>query len=218
MDAWSPTQSAVAITFDSPHRHSRIERQIDAALKLKARYPQFVHELLIKPEKKGEFINLESVERVITQLRDFPVIGLTEQELDTKLIAKMEKIAVIRRLLDKNNIKSPIHIFGSLDTFVTPLFFLAGAEIFDGLTWLRFGYFEGQTVYRQNYGAMCGANGILKSAQELSHAMWKDNYYYLESLRDQMRNFARSGKYEHFGKIGGQLQHAVQQMESRLPT
>ncbi len=113
----------------------------------------------------------------------------------------MEKIALVRRLLDRHNINSPIHIFGSLDTFLTPLFFLAGAEIFDGLTWLRFGYYDGQTVYKQNYGAMCGINGILKDARELSHAMWKDNYYYLESLRDQMRNFARSGKYEHFGKI-----------------
>jgi len=104
-----------------------------------------------------------------------------------------------------------------LDTFSTPLSFLSGAEIFDGLTWLRFGYHEGQTVYRQNYGAMRGSNGILKDARELSHAMWKDNHYYLESLRDQMRNFVHSGNYETFEHIGDQLKHAVQQLESRVP-
>lgn len=212
LDGWSASQPAVAISFDSPRRHSKIERQLDAALRLKARYPQFVHEFLLKPERKGEFIEVSSIERVVAQLREFSILGLTEQELDTKLISKMEKIAMVRTLLDNHNIKSPIHIFGGLDTFLTPLFFLAGAEIFDGLTWLRFGYYEGQTVYRQNYGAMCGANGILKDARELSHAMWKDNYYYLESLRDQMRNFVRSRNYEHFGKIGHQLERAFQQL------
>lgn len=217
LDGWSAPRPTIVISFDSPRRHSVIEKQIESALQLKAKYPNFVHEFLIKPEKNNELIKVDAVERVVGSLHQFAAIGVTEREIDNKLIGRMEKIAHIRRLLDSDGVTAPLHIFGSLDTFSTPLYFLSGAEIFDGLTWLRFGYHEGQTVYRQNYGAMRGSNGILKDARELSHAMWKDNHYYLESLRDQMRNFVHSGNYETFEHIGDQLKHAVQQLESRVP-
>ncbi len=216
LNGWVATRPTVIVSFDSPRRHSVMEEQVDSAIKLKGQYPQHAHEILIKPEQRNGFIEVDSVRRVVSALGEFAAIGLTERELDSKLITKMEKIAQIRRLLDRHGIKAPIHIFGSLDTFTTPLFFLAGAEIFDGLTWLRFGYHEGQTIYKQNYGAMCLVNGTLKDAKELSHAMWKDNYYYLESLRDQMRTFVRSGHYDQFAGIGDQLRQVAQTLESRL--
>ena len=50
--------------------------------------------------------------------------------------------------------ETPIHVFGSLDTVTTPMYFLAGADIFDGLTWLRFAFHGGYTVYKHNYGAL----------------------------------------------------------------
>lgn len=46
--------------------------------------------------------------------------------------------------------------------------------------------------------------------------MWKDNYYYLESLRDQMRNFVRTKDYKCFEFIGDQVEGAFHQLESRL--
>ena len=128
----------------------------------------------------------------------------------------MEKLARMRRSFDENGIKSPIHVFGSLDSLSTVLYFLSGAEIFDGLTWLRFGFHDGQTMYRQNYGAIKGQNGILKSARELSHAMWKDNYYYLESLSAQMRNYARTQDCKSFDHISAHIEEAVHQLQSRV--
>ncbi len=49
----------------------------------------------------------------------------------------MQNIAKLRKALDKAGLNIPLHVFGSLDTVTTPLYFLAGADIFDGLTWLR---------------------------------------------------------------------------------
>jgi hypothetical protein len=213
---WKSAVPTIAISYDSPRRHSSVERQLAASLNLKSEFPDFMHEFLVKPERRNELIEPSAIARVVSSLKEFAVIGFTEHELDHRVIGRMEKLAAIRRNLDENDIASPIHVFGSLDSLTTVLYFLSGAEIFDGLTWLRFGFHDGQTIYRQNYGAIRGENGILKNARELSHAMWKDNYYYLESLRDQMRNFARTKDSKSFEHIGAQVETAIHQLQSRL--
>ena len=205
------------MSFDSPVRHCSIEKQVEAALKLKGDFPQFPHEFLIKPELKRTALEIGSfLPKIVKDLGAFAAIGFTEYELDDKIIGRMQKIAQARRIMDDAGINVPIHIFGSLDTFSTALYFLSGAEIFDGLTWLRFGFFGGQTIYRHNYGAMKNPNGLLRKTEDLSHSMWKDNYYYLEALREQMRNFIRDGKYTAFLDIGGDLERAMHQLEGRI--
>jgi hypothetical protein len=213
---WKSNAPTIAVSYDSPRRHSSIERQIATALKLKDAFPDFLHEFLIKPEHKNALIEPSAIAKITTDLKEFSIIGFTEHELDHRIIGRMEKIAAVRQTLDEAGIINPIHVFGSLDSLSTVLYFLSGAEIFDGLTWLRFGFHKGQTVSRQNYGAIRGENGILKNARELSHAMWKDNFYYLESLRDQMRNYARTGDCKSFEYISSTVETAVHQLQSRV--
>lgn len=213
---WQSTIPTVIISYDSPRRHTSIEGQLEAALKLKKDFPSFVHELLVKPEHKGELIEPSAIVKIAKNLGEFSIIGFTEHELDHRMIGRMEKLAKMRGILDAHDISSPIHVFGSLDSLSTALYFLSGAEIFDGLTWLRFGFHNGQTIYRQNYGAIRGENGILKNARELSHAMWKDNYYYLESLRDQMRNYVRTKDCKAFDHISSHIEIAAHQLQSRV--
>lgn len=218
LEAWNGAVPTVMVSYDSPRRHSSIERQIAAAKRLARDFPNSLHEFLVKPEPGNDFVELSAVRAIVGEIGEFPIIGFTERELDQRIIGRMEKIANVRRILDNAGISSPIHVFGSLDTYSTVLYFLSGAEIFDGLTWLRFGFHGGQTIYRQNYGALCGENGILKNERELSHAMWKDNYYYLEALRDQMRGYVRSRGSKGFEHIGAQAESTLHQLESRMMT
>ncbi len=215
---WRSNVPTILVSYDSPARHFRIEHQVRSALKLKDRFPQYPHELLIKPERKRELLETgEILPKILKDLGGFAAVGFTEDELDEKIIGRMSKIAQVRKTLDEAGINVPIHIFGSLDTFSTALYFLSGAEIFDGLTWLRFGFFNGQTIYKRNYGAMKNVNGLLRKAEDLSHSMWKDNYYYLEALREQMRNFVtRGGDYTAFLHIGKELENAMHQLEGRI--
>lgn len=215
---WKSNRPTILVSYDSPAKHSRIEHQVSSALKLKADFPQFPLELLIKPERKWELLEIVDIlPKVIRDLGNFTALGFTEYELDDKIIGRMVKIAQARKILDDGGINVPIHIFGSLDTFSTALYFLSGAEIFDGLTWLRFGFFNGQTIYKHNYGAMKNVNGLLRKTEDLSHSMWKDNYYYLEALREQMRNFiTRGGDYTAFLHIGKELEDAMHQLEGRI--
>jgi hypothetical protein len=214
---WSSNIPTILVSYDSPAKHTRIEDQLKSALKLKDDFPQFPHELLIKPERKREMLEVADIlPKILKDLKNFAVLGFTEYELDDRIIGRMLKIAQARKTLDEAGIEIPIHIFGSLDTFSTALYFLSGAEIFDGLTWLRFGFFNGQTVYKHNYGAVKNVNGMLRRTEDLSHSMWKDNYYYLEALREQMRNFIREGDYKAFLHIGDYLENAMHQLEGRI--
>lgn len=216
LHGWQSALPTIVVSYDSPRRRSPTERQLEAACRLREDFPQFMHEFLVKPEPGAQLVEAGSVARIAGCVKQFAMVGFTEHELDHRIIGRMQKIAEIRRILDDAGVAAPVHVFGSLDSLSTVLYFVAGAEIFDGLTWLRFGFHNGQTLYRQNYGAIQGENGILKTAGELSHAMWKDNYYYLESLRGQMCNYARTGSFDSFEHIGDRVRGASHKLESRL--
>lgn len=98
--------------------------------------------------------------------------------------------------MDKVTLDIPIHIFGSLDTINTPLYFLAGADIFDGLTWLRFAFHEGYTMYKHNYAAV--QLGLAMKAHVIDGKCWFDNYRYLVDLELEMRRFLKEHKFTTF--------------------
>src|SRR6185312_9373800 len=117
--------------------------------------PRAGRELLIKTTSRSQdFVILNEVLLCKYRLSNFDVIGFTEKELGPSTLDRMVFIARLRQELEAAGLDIPIHIFGSLDTISTPLYFLAGADIFDGLTWLRYSYFDGLTLYKHNYGAM----------------------------------------------------------------
>lgn len=128
----------VIVNFDRP---GAIHDQIVSATRLFSRYPSFLRDFLIKPGRREPYVLADEVVAVGAELAQFNVIGMTEKELGGSLIERMETIARIRSGLDALGVSAPIHIFGSLDPLLSTLYFISGAEIFDGLTWL---YLAGQ--------------------------------------------------------------------------
>jgi hypothetical protein len=214
---WSSKWPTVAVSFDSPAKFLALSKQIGGAAELQKGHPDLLWEFLVKPEKPKTFIPFEKLIKRVEHLRGFSVVGITEKELDDSLFGAMKKIAMLRTQMNAAGINVPIHIFGSLDPLTTVLYFLAGAEIFDGLTWLRFGYHEGRTIYYQNYAVIRDSTGLRLSTNEQYHEMWRSNYYYLEKLRTQMINFVRTGELSHFGAIEPQLRDALTQLEGTVP-
>lgn len=82
------------------------------------------------------------------------VVGVTEKEAGSSLQERLHTIGALRRTLDRMGLETPIHVFGGLDPVQTPLFFLAGADIFDGLSWLRYAYENGDARYLQAAAAL----------------------------------------------------------------
>jgi hypothetical protein len=108
----------------------------------------------------------------------------------------MHNIAKIRKALDGAGLATPIHIFGSLDTVSTPLYFLAGADIFDGLTWLRFAYRDGHTMYMRDYAVSEFESKFPDKTANVRILI--DNLLYLQSLQSEMTRFLNERSFAEF--------------------
>lgn len=221
LNNWPKYYPAIIISYDNGNeRRKSLKHQIDRANELFAKYPHQLNDFLIKPEKKGEKIDVSEVVDNISLLRKFNIIGFTEKELGESIIERMHNIKRIRASLNKIECSSPIHIFGNLDPLTSALYFIAGAEIFDGLTWLRFAFHEGKSIYLQNIDALKGR------IHEKDYLNYKtshfENLIYMRNLQSQMKFFlktfqAHPGKeaFNCFQYIGEDLYNAYQAMTSK---
>jgi hypothetical protein len=148
----STRRPTVLISYDHPGVRHTIKEQIEKAEDLFKRRRKFLKEILLKSEKNKQFINIEHILENVESLDQFDIIGITEKELGASALDRMLNIAKIRIKMDDAGIKRPIHIFGSLDPVTTPLYYFSGADIFDGLSWLRFMFSNGDTVYIDSFG------------------------------------------------------------------
>jgi len=103
----------------------------------------------------------------------------------------------LRRTLKQVHLDAtPIHVFGSLDTLSTLLYFVMGADIFDGLTWLRYGYEEGRTIYRHEFAAHNFPPN--KPSQDADEQCLRMNYNYLQDMELQMKAYITTGDFSSF--------------------
>ncbi|KUO48823.1 MAG: hypothetical protein APF76_18255 [Desulfitibacter sp. BRH_c19] len=187
----------VIVNFDHGALRRPITDQIQSAKEFFSCYPDRIYDFIIKPETENQqYIQMKDILKNIKNLSGFHIIGVTEKELGNSLLKRMVNIASIRRELDKEGLNSPIHVFGSLDPITSCLYFLAGAEIFDGLTWLRYSYLNGNAIYNQNFGAI--AVGIQARDDKVLAKAIVDNIYYLQNLQLQMKNFLNEENFNVF--------------------
>jgi hypothetical protein len=208
--AWKPKGiPSVVISYDHPRERLNIKAQIARARAMAPGRTDVMREFLIKPETPGQaLIQMKSLLKNVQKLRDFDIIGVTEKEIGNSILARMQNIASLRRALEREGINVPIHIFGSLDTATTPLYFLAGADVFDGLTWLRFAFHKGQTIYKQNFGAL--EFPISTQAHVIDGLCWNRNYYYIKELQLQMRRFLNAHDFDAFEYHRSELRAALE--------
>lgn len=86
------------------------------------------------------------------------------------------------------------------------MYFVAGADIFDGLTWLRYGFKDGNTMYRWNYGAL--VLGVGAKAHVIESRCWFNNYYYINDMQLEMRRFLNTGSFSSFKHHGSVIEAA----------
>ena len=194
---WAFSTPTVLVSYDHPKLRRPTKVQIDQARRLFQRYPQSGHELLFKPESRREpYVNIDEIMRHRHDVSGFSVLGFTEKELGPSLLKRMSAIAKVRRALQEINLEVPIHVFGSLDTISTPLYFLAGADIFDGLTWLRYAFRDGNTIYKYHFGAL--SKGIQVEDYKLNAEAWNNNYYYMQNMQLDMARYVTTRDFGAF--------------------
>lgn len=200
---------SVLISYDHPKERLSMREQIDRAKAMAPGRGGFLREFLIKPETSYQrLLQIPDIIKNVHRLADFDVVGVTEKEVGNSILDRMKNIALLRRALDKAGLEVPIHVFGSLDTVSTPMYFLAGADIFDGLTWLRFAFYDGQTVYKHNYGAL--KFGVATKSHMIDARCWNDNYYYIREMELEMRRFLNEADFSVFKYHGDLFRTALE--------
>ncbi|AEG02838.1 hypothetical protein [Methylomonas methanica] len=195
---WQSSRPTVIISFDHPEARIDTSTQINRASETLHKDESIFSEILLKPEKESDWlVNVESVVKNIRRLEIFDSIGITEKEIGITQQERMTNIAIIRTALNNAGLgDKPIHVFGSLDTISTPLYFVAGADIFDGLTWLRFAYYNGMTIYKQNFATLQFGTRIKSHVVDGSCSY--ANYYYIKQMQGEMRNFLNNFDFNCF--------------------
>jgi hypothetical protein len=207
--AWEPNARSVIISYDHPKERLPIHAQIERAKAMAPGRTGFLREFLLKPETTAQrLLQMSDIIKNVHGLADFDVIGVTEKEVGNSILDRMKNIAQLRRALDKAGLETPIHVFGSLDTVTTPMYFLAGADIFDGLTWLRFAFHEGYNIYKHNYGAL--KFGVATKTHMIDARCWNDNYYYIKEMELEMRCFLNGNDFSAFRYHGDLFRTALQ--------
>lgn len=214
-DSWPPHIPAVFVNFDHGSVRKSLKSQIESARKLLKKYPKHLHDIILKPETKDQaYLQLPSVLSSAHELGNFQIIGFTEKELGNSILARMEKIARIRTALDEAKVSAPIHVFGSLDPISSCLYFLAGAEIFDGLTWLRYTYMNGMTVYVQNFGVL--ELDINERDKTVRDAALVKNLVQLRKLQTEMNAFLLEHDFSVFTNHSALMKKAYDALSAKI--
>jgi hypothetical protein len=207
-------QPFVAVSFDHPNEPLSLPEQIVRAERLFPVRTDLVKEFLIKPEPTEDYVDSDTIIGQIRRLADFPIIGLTDKELGSTMMERLVCVGRVRQAFQKLGIETPIHIFGSLDPLTAPLYFLAGADVFDGLAWLRYGFSGGRAIYPQNFEAV--ELDLHQRPDGGRLAMWYKNYFALVSLEDEMKRFLKADDFSCFGPNSDVLRNAWTNLDENL--
>ena len=123
---------------------------------------------------------------------------MTEKEIGACMRDRLAFLLRLRAALTVSGSSAPIHVFGGLDPTMTPLYCFAGADIIDGLSWLRFGFVQGRSIYRQAYVAK--AFPRLGFEEGLVH-MRHHNLVEIANMQIAMQRFASSGDPSDLRKV-----------------
>lgn len=174
----------VLVSFDNPNQN--LQTQINHAREFFAQHPTSASDFLLKPHQMP-FMEPNLIVSRSDELKHFDILGITEKELGETIQDRVLNLMNLRASFDQKGLDIPIHIFGCLDPSSVWLYYLCGADIFDGLTWLRFVFQDNLPVYRNSWAVR--NKFITYNEKNLQALAWQNN---LATLKDQQREM---GKY-----------------------
>ena len=213
IDSLDPDAAPAVVNWDSTGPYAE---QIRRARDFFENREQLGSVFLFKPPAGTNYHSLDTLSSEnVALLRTFDIVGVTEREIGESIHDRLVNIARLRKSLDAAEVRTPIHVFGGLDPTHTPLYFAAGAEIFDGLGWLRYAYRDGVAIHRAAGGLLSG--NVQEAPLLADLAVWKQNLREIRQLSDKMRLFAEPGRdWDVFGNHSESLRAAIEPLQNEL--
>ena len=179
----------VVVNFD---QCGAIEAQFKQADEDFALVPDATKDILIRPENQGDLVNVAKLRRYVCELRMYDVIGVAARELGDSLIERCRAIVMLRDILNDSGLATPIHVFGAIRPAEVLAFFFCGADIFDGLGWLKSAFKDGASVHIDE-AAFEEHKWNLRDV-ELTHYERVHNLRTLYRLQQCTQNYAVTGE------------------------
>lgn len=210
------SRRVMVVSYDGPDvRGISYERQYAAAESLVQSHPQLMVDFLVKPPEVDSHVRPRDFLAAVGDLAGFAAVGFAERELGDSYASRFSAIAEARLGMDERGAQEvPIHIFGSLSPIISPLYFMAGAEVFDGLSWMRYAWHEGRSIHRDELALL---RGRLDSPDELTEAeRLLGNLQELNAVKIAMIAWSQSdSNFDLLGANSTYLQRAYEDLLSR---
>jgi hypothetical protein len=210
----------VIANYDWGTKGKPLTEQILAAQELFGHYPRFMHNFLMKPHTKGrQYLDPDEIARHAGKLARFNIVGVTEKELGKGILERLVNLTKVRAALDRKGVRSPLHVWGGLDPVLTPMYFFAGAEIFDGLSWLRYAYHAGVAVYRDSCAVLDPDIGIETRQDHARALVVGRNLSFLGQLASALQGFVDQGgdNFAVFGTQAEAFERAYHVLRAKAP-
>ncbi|PFD32674.1 hypothetical protein CN285_27365 [Bacillus cereus] len=209
--------NVVLVNYDHEKKFT-LSEQVERAEKFFELFPDFLSDFLCKPTNESHpYIDINNFCSNIQLMSSFSVIGFTEKELGKSILERCINIYKIRLELEKENIQTPIHIFGCLDPLNVLAYFMCGADIFDGLSWLRYSFENNVTTYLNS--AAISSGKWHKEDSEMKVLSFSDNLQLLVRLTDKMNKFSEGYDWSTLGLEGAtveQLKGLIKRVEEMV--
>ena len=189
------TANIVLVNFDRPRK---IDEQVISASEDFSVVPSAATDFLVKPEPNTSLVNVAHLSTRSEDLGQFDVIGITAREAGSALLARCRSVVMLRDTLTEAGLDLPIHVFGAITPKEVLTYYFCGADIFDGLNWLRqaFRDYEAIPIEEAAFEAMKWT----KAEPDLFDAERTHNLRVLYRLQEALRQYSDSGDMEFLEK------------------
>lgn len=210
----------VLTSFDHGSRGLAVTEQLKKAKGLFADFNDHLTSFLLKPWGTHTIVDPDDLtEKDVGSLRAFDIVGVTEKDLGLNLWDRLKRIACLRERLNKVKVHAPLHIWGGLDPVITPLYFFAGAQLFDGVSWLRYGYINGIAGSKDSYQVLADGLGITQNRVLARGWMTLHNRVMLDKLSLALQNWVdlEGKEFDMFDPaVRDSLMNAYVQMKTQI--
>lgn len=207
-----PLSKVIIVNYDEK---IEIDSQILRAKELFKNIESYAKCFLYKPV--SGYFDLEEYVSKIDQLSDFDVLGITEKELGCSIVERCVNLMKLRQVLNRKKLEHPIHIFGCIDPIGVLLFFLSGADMFDGTNWLKLSFDNNLAVYQNNAAVLSKAWYCCENA--LSEFVWVENLHKLTKLTLDLKKYTKENDFNIFGietKLERNIKDIITKAQSKI--
>ena len=181
--------NVVLVNFDEV---GKLEEQIKKSSENFFYAPHAVSDFLVKPTDPTVLVNVPKLIHHQDALKQFDIIGITAREVGNSFLSRCSSVVTLRNLLNDMGTDTPIHIFGAINPYEVLTYFFCGADIFDGLNWLRLA-FRSHASLPVDESAIEYMKWNLPD-QYLLAEEWTNNLRFLYQLQEALQRYAANGE------------------------